>query len=53
MVKLRLEQDEYQRLEKSLVPPVVTGNTTDLMAGYQLGIQDTLKKLRDGFVITR
>ncbi len=48
-----LTAKQYEALEKQLTPPVVTNNTTDLLAGYQLGVQDVLKKLRSGFVIPR
>lgn len=52
-VLVRLDPDAYTRLERELTPPVVTNQTTDLMAGYQLGVQEVLKKLRTGYVIER
>jgi len=48
---VRLTPDQYRVLERSLPPPAVTNNTTDLMAGYQLGVQAVLKSLREGFTI--
>ena len=50
---VRLTQDQLAVLERKLVPPVVTNQTTELMAGYQLGVQAALKELRDGFTIGR
>lgn len=47
----RLEYSTYRVLEKKLTPPVVTDRTTDIQAGYQLGIQAVLKELREGFVV--
>lgn len=52
-ILIRLDPDAYARLERELTPPVVTNQTTDLMAGYQLGVQEVLKKLRSGYVIER
>jgi hypothetical protein len=46
-----LSLDQYKRLEAELSPPVVSQQTTELMAGQLIGIQLVLKKLRDGFVI--
>jgi hypothetical protein len=43
---------QYEKLEKQLAPPAVTTNTTDLLAGYQLGVQDVLRKLRQGYVVS-
>lgn len=50
---LRLTQDQLAVLERKLVPPTVTNSTTELMAGFQLGVQAALKELRDGFTIGR
>ncbi|WP_429498852.1 hypothetical protein ACQUFY_05955 [Robbsia andropogonis] len=50
---VRLSADQYRELERKLTPPVVTTATTELLAGYQLGVQDVLKHLRDGFVTGR
>lgn len=47
---VRLSPDQYQKLERSLVQPTVTTQTTELLAGYQLGVQEVLKKLREGYV---
>jgi len=50
---IRLDEDQYLALEKSLVGPTVTSGTTDLFAGYQLGVQEVLRKLRAGYVVGR
>jgi hypothetical protein len=50
---VRLTQEQLAVLERKLAPPVVTTTTTELQAGYQLGIQTVLKELRDGFTIGR
>jgi len=48
---IRLDPVQYRRLEQQLPPPVVTNTTSDLMAGYQLGVQAVLKALREGYTI--
>jgi TolB-like protein len=53
MEVIRLTADMMAELEKQLPPPVVTSQTTDLLAGYQLGVQAVLQKLRAGYVIDR
>jgi len=45
---IRLAPDQYRALERQLPPPSVTNATSDLMAGYQLGVQAVLKALREG-----
>jgi len=45
----RLRPDLIQQLERSFGEPYVSPSTTDLMAGYALGTQAVLKKLRDGY----
>lgn len=45
----RLHQDVYKSLEKQL--PKISAPATELEAGYLLGIQLVLGKLREGFVI--
>ena len=48
----RLQKETYQQLENKLLSDVlVNDKTTDLQAGYMLGIQKVLKVLRDGFTI--
>lgn len=47
----RLDPRVYAELEKKIgSPPVVGPSTTELEAGYKLGVQYVLKILRDGFV---
>jgi len=48
---IRLDPTQYRELERRLPPPAVTNATTELMAGYQLGVQTVLKTLREGFTI--
>jgi hypothetical protein len=51
LVVVRLDQSMYRELEQKLTPPVVTSQTTDLQAGYQLGVQSVLKMLREGYTL--
>ncbi len=46
-----LHPDQYKKIEQRLTKMIVTKETTDLMAGVQLGIQMALKELREGFTI--
>ena len=48
---VRLAPNVYNALEKSLPIPAVTTTTTELQAGFALGIQFVLKQLREGFVV--
>jgi len=41
----------YATLEAKLSKLVVTSSTTDLEAGFQLGVQAVLKELRTGYVV--
>lgn len=48
----RLTPAAYQALEKQLLADVlVNDKTSDIQAGYMLGIQKVLKVVRDGFTI--
>jgi hypothetical protein len=47
----RLSQEALMELRKKLPLPDVSSTTTDLEAGYKLGIQKVLDLLREGFVI--
>lgn len=49
--KIRLSKDELQALQRKLPRPAVTDQTTDLQAGYLLGIQHVIEVLRDGWVV--
>ena len=51
VVTHRLTQEVYKQLESSLPTPVVGTTTTELQAGFALGIQYVLKQLREGFVV--
>lgn len=46
-----LNKDIYKKLEEQLPAPSPSGTTTDIQAGFLLGVQHVLKKLREGFVI--
>ena len=47
----RLTVEDYQAVERAIpgAVTIVTSSTTELQAGYQLGVQAALKVLRDGF----
>lgn len=45
-----LTAEQYKRLEGQVTPPSVNSNTTDVQAGFMLGIQHVLKLLREGYV---
>lgn len=47
----RLDSDTYGKLAQQFGAPIVTDKTTDIQAGYQLGVQAVLAALRHGFVI--
>jgi len=47
----RLPQHIYEELERKVGGVVVNQVTTDLQAGYMLGVQAVLKELRNGFVV--
>ncbi|KAG0163970.1 hypothetical protein DFQ30_010697 [Apophysomyces sp. BC1015] len=49
-VLIRLDPEQYRTLERQVPPPVVTAQTTELQAGYQLGVQTVLKLLREGYI---
>jgi hypothetical protein len=40
----------YENLEKALTKPFVQASTSDLQAGFMLGIQHVLAALRTGYV---
>jgi hypothetical protein len=50
---VKLDADQLRALESQLSNPMVSSQTSDLEAGFKLGIQHTLKVLRDGFTYTR
>lgn len=47
----RLTQEVYKHLEGQMPAPFVNQQTTDVQAGFALGIQYVLKQLREGFVV--
>lgn len=47
----RLDQTTYTALAKQLPPPHVSAETTAHQAGFLLGVQFVLEKLRAGFTI--
>lgn len=47
----RLSPEVYKDLEKKVGYIDVTEKTSELQAGYQLGVQKVLRMLRDGFVV--
>lgn len=51
---VRLEASVLESLHQKVnASAVVTSQTTDLMAGYQLGVNHVLNILRTGYTITR
>ena len=50
--KHRLSAETYEQLVKQCPSIAVTNDTATLQAGYQLGIQFVLGKLREGFVVS-
>lgn len=51
--KVRLDPEELDALRRRLPRPAVTADTTPLQAGYQLGVQQVLELLRDGWTIEK
>ena len=47
----RLNQEVYAALEKQLPQPHIDPNTSPQQAGFLLGVQAVLKKLREGYVV--
>ena len=48
----RLDPISYEQLERKVLSDVVVSDkTTDIQAGYMLGIQKVLRELRVGFTI--
>lgn len=47
----RLTQEVYADLERTVGGILVNRETTELMAGQQLGIQHVLRLLREGYVV--
>lgn len=52
-VVTRLESDVYDYLEKQVSNTSISSNTSDIEAGFKLGVQHVLAKLRAGYVIPR
>jgi len=50
-----LSQDAYRALERKVINPaaVVDSSTTDVQAGFMLGVQHVLSVLRTGFMSGR
>jgi hypothetical protein len=48
--RYRMTPAEYQVMERSLSPPRVDKSTTELEAGYKLGVADCLRYLREHHV---
>lgn len=49
---VRLSREQYIALEKSVSFLGVTEKTTATETAYQMGVQNVLKKLRDGFTMS-
>jgi len=51
-IVVRLEQSVYDKLVRDLnAHTLVTNTTTELQAGFQLGVQHALNAIRSGLVI--
>jgi len=49
---VRLSPEQYRVLERRILSDVIVSDkTTDIQAGYMLGIQKVLRELREGFTI--
>lgn len=47
----RLDQDQYNALVRLLPGIAVNNETSPMQAGVQLGVQQVLKLLREGFTV--
>lgn len=47
---IRLQADAYAQLSRQCSTIAVNNETSPLQAGFQLGVQHVLQKLREGFV---
>lgn len=48
---LVLNKDQYRKLEAAMPKPFVGDKTTDVQAGFQLGVQHVLHAIREGFTV--
>lgn len=48
---VRLRPDVMEALERELPAPYAGPQTSEIMAGYLLGVQAVIKKLRDGYAV--
>lgn len=48
---MRLDSTTYAALAAKFGEPIVTDKTSEIQAGFQLGVQAVLSALRQGFVI--
>lgn len=46
----RMTREQYLQLEREMTPPAVTDSTSDLHAGFKLGVQHVLARFRRDFV---
>lgn len=53
IIVAHLSPEQLKRLAASLPNPIVGANTSELEAGYKLGVQATLAKISEGFVNAR
>ena len=47
---MRMDRETYEAFEQSVEQPYVGATTTESQVAFKLGVQHTLKVLRDGFV---
>lgn len=48
-----LMPDVYEKIESKVSNTLISSNTSEIEAGYKMGIQHVLKLLRDGYVVQR
>lgn len=49
----RMNADVYSKFEASLPKPIPGQSTSDIQAGYLLGVQEVLRQLREGLVLPK
>lgn len=48
---VRLTSEEYRKLEKSISKTAIDHGTTQLEAGFKLGVEHALRTIREGFTV--
>lgn len=53
VVVVRFDSQQYERLEQVVSNTGVVSTTSEIEAGFKLGVQHVLQKLRAGYVISK